>query len=154
MNQTIRPLGEGAHFRAASFGRFDALKDHRLEIPALGRSVRGKVFLRDPLGLTGMDLSLTSIPPGGSVPFLHRHRENEELYLFLRGTGEMLVDEQVIPVGEGSAVRIAPEGERTLRNTGAEPLVYTCIQARQGSLPGDAGITDGVPVAEPPRWPS
>jgi hypothetical protein len=46
----------------------------------------GKYFLKDRLGLTGMEVSLNQVPEGGSVPFYHTHRENEELYLSLAAT--------------------------------------------------------------------
>jgi len=119
--------------------------------PAFKRAVRGKQFLAEQLGLTGMELSLNSLPPGFAVPFLHRHRAHEELYLFLSGQGEVQVDGDVIPVRAGSAVRIAPEGARTWRNTGEESLVYVVIQARAGSL-ASRTIGDGQPLDTPPVW--
>ena len=51
------------------------------------------------------------------MPFLHSHRENEELYLFLGGEGEMVVDGEVIPVKEGSAVRVKPAASRAWRRS-------------------------------------
>ncbi len=40
------------------------------------------------------------------------------------------MDGDNIPVEEGSVVRVAPAGKRTVRNTGNEPLVMLCVQYR------------------------
>ena len=85
----------------------------------------GKGFLGQRLGLTGMEVSLNAMAPGQSVPFSHAHKQNEELYLFLSGSGEMLLDNEVVKVGAGSAARISPAVVRCWRNTGDVPL--TCI---------------------------
>jgi mannose-6-phosphate isomerase-like protein (cupin superfamily) len=119
--------------------------------PAFSRPVRGKFFLGQPLGLTGMEVSVNSLPPGAGVPFLHTHREHEELYLFVSGKGEFLVDAERFAVGPGSAVRVAPAGKRCWRNTGSEPLLYFVIQAKAGSVAAHA-IEDGQACAEPPAW--
>lgn len=120
--------------------------------PALGK-VAGKLFLKEPLGLTGMEMSLSVIPPGAGIPFLHRHRRNEEVYVFLQGRGEFQVDGAVFGVAEGSVVRVAPSGARAYRNTGEEPLAFIVIQAVAGT---DAGSTieDGEPVAGEVTWPA
>lgn len=103
---------------------------------------RGKLFLGERLGLEAMEVSLNTFPPGAGMPFAHRHRENEELYLFLRGRGEMKVDDDAFEVTAGSAVRVAPEGARIYRNVGEEPLVFLVIQARPCGRPV-RGIEDG-----------
>ena len=38
------------------------------------------------------------------------------------------MDGRVFPVGEGSVVRVAPEGVRAVRNNGSEPLAVLCVQ--------------------------
>jgi len=96
--------------------------------------VDGKVFLREILGLSGMEVSLNALPPGGACSFLHAHKQNEELYVFLSGEGEFQVDGKVFPVEAGSAVRVAPEGMRAWRPTGSEPLSFLVIQVKAGSL--------------------
>jgi mannose-6-phosphate isomerase-like protein (cupin superfamily) len=126
--------------------------DHREFRPAgFPRGLFGKVFLKEDLGLTGMELSLNKIPPGRQSPFLHRHVEHEELYLIVRGQGQVQVDGEVLDVREGSAIRVAPEGVRALRNVGSEDLYYVCVQAKQGSLAGTT-ISDGRRVEGPILW--
>jgi uncharacterized cupin superfamily protein len=120
--------------------------------PVLPMAVPGKLFLQERLGLTGIELSLNALPPGGATPFLHRHRRNEELYVFLSGEGQFQVDGQCFAVREGTAVRVAPAGRRAWRNTGAQPLVVLVIQAPAGGI-GGATTSDGERVAPPPVWP-
>lgn len=120
--------------------------------PNLKRAYPGKLLLGERLGLTGMEVSLNSFPPGAAMPFAHSHREHEELYVFLSGRGELRVDDQRFEVGPGSCVRVAPEGVRIWRNTGDEPLVYFVVQAQAGG-PLVRGIEDGVPSATPSDWP-
>jgi mannose-6-phosphate isomerase-like protein (cupin superfamily) len=121
--------------------------------PGFSRGLAGKSFLKEALGLTGMELSLNKVPPGGQSPFLHRHTEHEELYLFVGGRGQVQVDGQVVDVREGSAVRVAPEGVRALRNTGTEPLYYVCVQSKAGGLAVQT-IADGRRVEGPIVWPA
>lgn len=118
--------------------------------PQLTRPAKGKLFLNEALGLTGMEASLNSLPAGAAVPFFHRHREHEELYLILSGKGEFQVDGELYAVEEGSALRIAPEGVRSWRNVGDEPMIYIVVQATHGSLT-QKGIADGE-VVEGLRW--
>lgn len=114
--------------------RFEALHpgqwaEWRYHHPALPRPTPGKLFLGERLGLEAMEVSLNSLPAGAGMPFAHRHREHEELYLFLSGHGQMTVDGDSFDVRAGTSVRVAPVGVRTWRNVGDEPLVYVVIQA-------------------------
>jgi len=119
--------------------------------PKLG-PVPGKHFLGSDLGLTGIEVSLNSLAPRRGIPFSHGHRQNEELYLFLSGQGQMLLDGQLLEVSAGTAIRVAPPVLRSWRNTGAEPLTCIIIQAREGSL-AQATAADGFVSKTPPAWP-
>ncbi len=129
-------------------GAFADMLEHTVELVP-GKDVRGKLFLGDALGLTGMEVSLNSLPPGREVPFLHVHEENEELYVFLGGTGQMVIDGAVIEVAEGTAVRIATGAARSWRNTGTVPLHYIVIQAREGTLRQKNAADSVVPPDRP-----
>lgn len=142
----------GAHFTAVHLGPMSELGQYSFDVPALGRQIPGKVFLKEPLGLTGVEMSWNTFPPGAAMPFLHTHREHEEIYLFISGQGEFMVDEQVFKVGEGSVVRVSPSGVRAYRNTGSEPLHFIVLQVKEGSLSAGT-IEDGVRVDQPLRWP-
>jgi len=113
--------------------------------------VPGKLYLKSKLGLTGMEVSLNQLPTGGSVPFYHSHRENEELYLFVSGRGEFQVDGRILEIKEGTCIRVAPEGVRTHRNTGSEAMVFVCIQVKAESIQHWVE-SDAVVPDEPVMW--
>jgi mannose-6-phosphate isomerase-like protein (cupin superfamily) len=146
----------GASWSAAQLGRLAQVDRYTLTIPQSPKPIRGKVFLKPVLGLTGMEASVTklpALPTGAAIPFLHRHRAHEELYVFTGGRGQMLVDGDVIDVEEGSVVRVAPGGARTIRAAPGQELVYLCIQARQGSVPDAEAADDGELLQAKPAWP-
>ena len=139
------------HYSVLNAGAPEAWSTGQFPHPAFEKPVRGKQFLAERLGLTGMEISLNSLPSNYSVPFLHSHREHEELYLFVAGEGEMLIDGDIVAVRSGTAVRVAPPAKRAWRNTGAEPLVYLVIQAKADTLTSNT-IKDGRVAKEPPDW--
>jgi len=106
--------------------------------------IPGKYFLKDELGLTSCEISFGAIPAGQAVPFLHAHKENEEIYIFLQGSGIFYVDGQNLSVKEGSMIKVSPEGKRGLK--AEEDLLYICVQAKENSLkqavPGDGLILE------------
>ena len=101
-----------------------------------------KIFLREQLGLTSCEVSFGALPAGQEVPFLHAHKENEEIYVFLRGNGVFLIDGQDVAVCEGSVIKVAPAGKRGLKAGNAD-LIYACVQAKENSLK-QATMDDGI----------
>ena len=146
----VTTVADGRNFSAISVGKLNELNEYVLE---LGPDVKipGKVFGGAALHATGGDFSFQVFQPGTETGFLHTHKVHEELYFFLSGQGEFQVDGQVIPVAEGSVVRVAPEGERSVRNNGTEPLVMLCVQYR-GNTFTEADATDGNILQKPVKW--
>ena len=150
MAREPQALHSSATFTSADFGSPDQWREFVLEHPQRGQ-VPGKTFLGQVLALTGMEVSFGAMLPGESAPFLHAHKQNEELYLFLSGEGEMQVDGERIALRPGTAVRIAPAGVRAWRATGGAALAYLVIQAKEGSLE-QATAGDGIRPDLPLRW--
>ncbi len=142
----------GPNYSAVKLGAAGDWTRYAVRHPALATTLHGKVFLKALLGLTGTEISCGVIPKRGGGAFLHAHRENEEVYVFVSGRGQMQVDGEVIDVSEGCVVRVAPAGARAWRNTADEPLVYLVIQAKEGSLT-QWTATDGVGIEGAPNWP-
>lgn len=94
----------------------------------------GKTFLKDTLGLTSCEISFGSLGTGEAVPFFHDHKENEEIYIILSGTGRFQVDGEVFDIESGSAVRVPTGHSRCMKNTGKGVMVYLCVQSRENSL--------------------
>jgi len=92
----------------------------------------GKAFLHDVLELTSSEISVSSMPAGTKLPFNHKHKQNEEIYIFLKGNGKMTIDNKIVEVKEGSCVKVLPEAVRTMEST--TDLQYICVQAKTNSL--------------------
>jgi mannose-6-phosphate isomerase-like protein (cupin superfamily) len=142
----------GAHFSCVHAGPKEGWSDFRLDPPDVPMPVRGKQFLRDLLGSAGLETSLNVVPPGKGIPFLHRHRDNDEVYVVVGGRGQFLVDGECIDVQEGSFLRVSPAAARAWRNNSDAPLYFLCIQYRADAAIG-GGTSDGVKVEGNPAWP-
>ena len=146
----IQKTAEAANFSAINGGKMSEIKDYVLE---LGPDVKipGKVFGGAALKATGGEFSFQVFQPGTETGFLHTHKTHEELYFFLGGSGEFQVDGQVFPVSEGSVVRVAPAGKRSVRNNGTAPLVMLCVQYRGNTFTAE-DAADGNILSEPVKW--
>ena len=60
------------------------------------------------LELEQSSLSYQRIPPGYRFPYGHTHVTQEEVYVVVRGSGRMKVDEEIIELEEWDAVRVPP----------------------------------------------
>ncbi len=142
----------GQNFAVTDLGLFSELRRFTFETAEVPRKFEGKVFLKEILNLTGCEISLNNLPPDTSIPFYHKHRSNEEIYLFVRGVGEFQVDERVFGVSEGTIVRVDPDGERCPRNTSkTEDLCWLVVQARADSFP-EHTIQDGFGIGKRVSW--
>ena len=110
-----------------------------------------RVVLRDTLSLTGAEISANRMPAGKASAFAHAHKRNEEIYLFTAGKGFFWLDGTIIPVKEGSTVRVSPVCVRALKADDSEPLSYFCIQVDEGSLV-QATREDGIISNVRPQW--
>lgn len=111
-------------FNITELGKIEETKHHE----------NGKTFLHDLLNLTSCEVSINSVPQGFKLPFSHKHKQNEELYIFLKGSGKMFLNGKEFTVKEGSCVRVTPAVSRTLENTGDADMQFICIQAKADSL--------------------
>lgn len=144
-------IRKGANFTAYESGVCKDWPAHKVELPGLGE-IPGKLFLKDMLGFTGCEISINSMAPGAGMPIYHQHQQNEEVYIFIQGKGQVQVDAEVIDVQEGSIVRIAPNGERIWRNNSNEPLLYIIVQVRENSL-SQYGLGDATVPEKAVSWP-
>ena len=124
----------------------------KMKRPEVPIPVKGKLFLRHLLGSAGMEISLNVVPPGDGIPFLHKHKLNEEVYVVVGGRGQFLVDGECICVEEGSVLRVGAAGERAYRNNSDAPLYFLCIQYRAASAI-EGGTQDGQGVEAKLVWP-
>ena len=55
---------------------------------------------------------------GGKGSYGHRHQNLEEIYFVISGTLQFKLDDDVIDVGPGTAIRVGPEVVRSVWNDG------------------------------------
>ena len=113
--------------------------------------IPGKIFGGSAVGATGGEFSFQSFAPGTETGFIHIHKTHEELYFFLSGKGEFQVDGEVFNVEEGSVVRVAPAGKRSIRNNGTEPLLMLCVQYLGNTFTNE-DAADGIILNEKVEW--
>lgn len=89
-----------------------------------------------------MEISFQTLGSGKEIPFDHMHRENEEVYVVIKGKGLFIIDDEVTQVKEGSIIRISPNAKRRWCNNSDKELIVMVIQAAHGSL-NHFNVTDG-----------
>ena len=99
-------------------------------------------FAREPLGFEGIGLSLQRLAPNARQPFGHRHREQEEVYVVLSGSGRVNLEGEVHEVRQWDAVRVAPGTARCFE-AGPDGLEYLAFGTSTG------GVADVEPL---PGW--
>jgi mannose-6-phosphate isomerase-like protein (cupin superfamily) len=90
--------------------------------------------LHDTLGLTGAEISINTLDAGASVPFVHFHKNNEEIYGITSGNGRVIIDGEEIELTAGDWIRISPSAKRQFFASQSSPLNYICIQVKENSL--------------------
>lgn len=95
--------------------------------------VAPRIELHDKLGLTGSEISLNALPKGACVPFIHSHKQNEEVYFIVEGDGKFNIDGEAIAIKKGDFIKIAPQGKRQIF-AGDNGITYICIQTKENSL--------------------
>ena len=83
-------------------------------------------FGRVPLELEKSGLTYFRIAPGFRLPFGHRHRDQEEVYLLVSGSARMKLDDDVVELKPFDAVRVAADTMRGFEAgpEGAEIIVF------------------------------
>lgn len=96
----------------------------------------GRTELHDALALTGAEISINSLPAGAGVPFVHSHKNNEEIYGIISGKGKVVIDGEEIALSAGDWLRIAPAAKRQFSAAADSGITFVCIQVKENSLEG------------------
>ncbi len=104
---------------------------------------QARIELHDILNLTGAEISVNQLAAGQEIPFVHAHKENEEIYAVLSGSGAVVIDDEKIALKAGDWIRIAPQAKRQFSAAADEGISYICIQVKENSL-GNYTAEDAV----------
>jgi mannose-6-phosphate isomerase-like protein (cupin superfamily) len=83
-------------------------------------------FGRKHLDSEHLGVSYFRYGPGYRSPFGHRHREQEEAYVVVSGSGRMKLDDHVVDVQQWDVIRVAPNVARAIEG-GANGLELIAI---------------------------
>jgi mannose-6-phosphate isomerase-like protein (cupin superfamily) len=80
-----------------------------LEDAAAGRGPEIEArFAREHIDSEHLGVSYFRYGPGYRAPYGHRHREQEEAYVIVAGSGRMRLDDEIIDLRQWDVVRVAP----------------------------------------------
>jgi uncharacterized cupin superfamily protein len=83
-------------------------------------------FAREDLGAEQTGMNLLTVKPGQREAFAHRHRTAEEIYVVLRGSGHVKLDDDLVELAPFDAVRVSPGVGRSFEagDAGLEVLIF------------------------------
>lgn len=83
-------------------------------------------FGREALDCEHTGFALHTLEAGVQMPFVHRHKNAEEIYVVLAGSGRILLDEEVRDVATHDAIRVSPGVARSFDagDDGLQVLVF------------------------------
>jgi quercetin dioxygenase-like cupin family protein len=98
-------------------------------------------FARTALDSPELGVSRFTYEPGARMPFGHRHREQEELYVVVAGSGRAKLDDEVIDIETWDVLRVAPVVIRSFE-AGPDGLDVICIGGRKPKGSDNEGFPD------------
>ncbi len=104
---------------------FDELRDVSPE----GVDIQWR-FARDALDSPELGISRFTYEPGARMPWGHRHREQEEAYVVVAGSGRARLDDEIVELATWDVLRVAPKVIRSFE-AGPDGLDVICVGGRK-----------------------
>jgi mannose-6-phosphate isomerase-like protein (cupin superfamily) len=107
-----------------------------------GRYPGAMRFLTEHLGSTQVAFTHRIMPPqsGGKGSYGHRHKTQEEIYFVISGTLQFKLEDEVVDVPDGAAVRVAPGVVRSVWNEGPGDAELIIVSVRIENAREDADL--------------
>jgi len=93
---------------------------------------------RVPLDLEGFGVTYQRLAPNFRVPFGHRHKQQEEVYVVVSGGGRVKLEDEVVELKQWDALRVPNDTMRGFE-AGPEGIELIAIGA-PNTGPGDADM--------------
>ncbi len=97
-------------------------------------------FARKAVDGETLGVSLLKLAPNFRVPFGHKHANQEEVYVVVRGSARIKVDDEIVELGEWDAIRFDTDAMRNVE-AGPDGVEYLAFGA--GNDPRDAEMVPG-----------
>ncbi|UPM44721.1 cupin domain-containing protein [Halocatena salina] len=99
-------------------------------------------FLSEPLGCQQVGVTISRCRPGWrSKPHDHADDGHEEIYVLMRGTATVRIDDEYVSVEDGDAIWIAPEATRQIQNGDTESA-FVLVSAPEFHSNGNGDADD------------
>jgi mannose-6-phosphate isomerase-like protein (cupin superfamily) len=97
-------------------------------------------FARTPIDGTSLGLSLMTLAPGFRIPFGHKHQGQEEVYVIVRGSGRVRVEDEIVDLEQWDAIRLDKDTMRAVEG-GPDGIEYVAFGA--GDDPQEVEMVQG-----------
>jgi len=97
-------------------------------------------FARSAIEGETLGLSLFTLAPNFRIPFGHKHTDQEEVYVIVRGSARVKVDDEILELGQWDVIRFDDE---TMRNVEAGPDGVEYLAFGAGDDPQDVEMAPG-----------
>jgi mannose-6-phosphate isomerase-like protein (cupin superfamily) len=118
---------------------------HLDEVPDVLGDYPGEMrFFTESLGSEQIAFTYRRMPAktGGKGAYGHRHKTQEEIYFVTSGQLEFKLEDEVLQVGAGTAVRVAPQVVRSVWNEGPEDAELLMCSVKVDDPRTDAEMVD------------
>ena len=109
--KNLKISSESVNYSSIDLGNLDELMDYPYMHSKRHEEVKRESFYRRIIKSSSAEISFTVIPLNTEIPFFYKHKNNEEIYVVLKGSGQFQIDDSLFNVSEGSVIRISPEGK-------------------------------------------
>lgn len=102
-----------------------------VEENGLYTSSRGQIS--DHIGARNLGYNLTILPPGKAQCPFHNHHQEEEMFLIVKGEGELRFGDERYPIRQHDVIACPPGGPEVAHqiiNTGTTTLHYLALSTR------------------------
>ncbi|HET7172231.1 MAG TPA: hypothetical protein VFI18_11380 [Gaiellales bacterium] len=97
-------------------------------------------FARRPLDGHDLGLSLFQLGPDVRIPFGHKHAEQEEVYVVVKGSGRIKVEDEIVELATYDAIRLEKDTMRAVE-AGPDGIEYLAFGA--GDDPMEVEMAQG-----------
>ena len=129
------------------------LRNLKEDLEDLGSNFDGAPDLEFRLATEALELEQSGlgyqrVPPGYRFPYGHTHKKQEEVYVVLRGSGRMKLDDEIVELKEWDAVRVPPgtwrgyeAGRRASRSSSSARPISARLRAKTSRASATGGLT-------------
>ena len=83
-------------------------------------------FARSHIDSEHLGISMFRWAPNVRSPFAHKHREQEEAYVVVEGSGRVRLDDEILELSQWDVIRVAPHVVRAFE-AGPDGLAYIAV---------------------------